>query len=44
MIPRMHRVRAIESRLNVIHAGSESFPLKENIRAIAFRHFRTEIS
>jgi hypothetical protein len=44
MIPRMHRVRAIESRLNVIRAGSESFPLKENIRAISFRHLRTEVN
>lgn len=31
------------SRLDVIHAGSESFPLKENIRAVAFRHLQTEV-
>ena len=31
------------SRLDVIHAGSETFPLKKNIRAVAFRHLLTEV-
>jgi predicted AAA+ superfamily ATPase len=31
------------SRLDVIHAGSETFPLKSNIRAVAFRHLLTEV-
>lgn len=32
------------SRLDVIHAGSETFPLKENIRAVAFRQLLTDVS
>jgi predicted AAA+ superfamily ATPase len=31
------------SRLDVIHAGSETFPLKKNIRAVAFRHLLVEV-
>ena len=31
------------SRLDVIHAGSETFRLKEKIRAVAFRHLLTEV-
>jgi predicted AAA+ superfamily ATPase len=31
------------SRLYVIHAGSDTFPLKENIRAVAFRDLLTEV-
>ena len=31
------------SRLDVVHAGSETFPLKKKIRAVAFRHLLTEV-